>query len=120
MIDASSAEPLPADITDWHAHVYYEAATLDQAIELCELADQKLPVKKGRVHEKLVGPHPMWSCQLSFEPGDFASVIVWLNARRQGLTVFVHPNTGDALVDHRDHAIWLGDSVQLKLDIFSR
>lgn len=107
------------DITHWHAHVYYGAATLDQASALCELADQTLPVKKGRVHQKNVGPHPMWSCQLSFVPDDFAQVVVWLNARRDGLTVFVHPNTGDDLTDHRDHAIWLGDSVALKLDVFT-
>ena len=25
----------------------------------------------GRVHEKLVGPHPQWSCQLSFLAADF-------------------------------------------------
>lgn len=115
-----SHETLPADITHWHAHVYFDAATLAQASALCELADQQLPVTKGRVHEKSVGPHPMWSCQLSFVPVDFAQVIVWLNARRKGLTVFVHPNTGDALIDHRDHAIWLGGSVALKLDVFSR
>jgi len=115
MNDKTSSVP----ITDWHAHVYYDAATLEQASALCELADQQLPVTKGRVHKKPVGPHPMWSCQLSFVPKDFAQVIVWLNERRQGLTVFVHPNTGDALVDHRDHAIWLGDSVRLKLDLFN-
>lgn len=106
-------------ISDWHAHVYYDAATLDQASALCGLADQVLPVKQGRIHQKPVGPHPMWSCQLSFEPEDFSAVVVWLNAHRAGLTVFVHPNTGDVLADHRDHAIWLGDSVGLNLEMFT-
>ncbi len=109
-----------ASITHWHAHVYYDADTLDQAITLCELADLQLPVDKGRVHQKPVGPHPMWSCQLSFKPRDFAQIVTWLNAHRGGLTVFVHPNTGNDLSDHRDHAIWLGDSAALKLEIFSR
>lgn len=109
-----------AAVTHWHAHVYFDAQSLAQARTLCELAEQQLPVDKGRVHEKPVGPHPMWSCQLSFVPGDFAQVVVWLNANRDGLTVFVHPNTGDDLVDHRDHAIWLGDSAQLRLEMFTR
>ena len=31
------------------------------------------------------------------------------------LDVFVHPNTGDALADHRDRALWLGRSHPLNL-----
>lgn len=109
-----------ASVTHWHAHVYFDADTLNHAIALCELAEQRLPVDKGRVHQKEVGPHPMWSCQLSFKPQDFGEIVTWLNAHRDGLTVFVHPNSGDDLTDHRDHAIWLGDSASLKLEIFMR
>ena len=39
---------------------------------------------------------------------------------RGDLTVFVHPNTGQDLEDHRDHAIWLGQQVPLVLDIFTK
>ena len=27
---------------------------------------------------------------------------------RDGLVVFAHPNTDNALVDHRDRAVWMG------------
>ena len=37
---------------------------------------------------------------------------------RQSLTVFTHPNTGDDLADHRDHAIWMGEVLDLNLAIF--
>ena len=108
----------PQTITGWHAHVYYGEQTVEQATALCEAAAKALPVEQGRVHRKLVGPHPQWSCQLAFEPAHLADVVTWLTLNRNGLTVFVHPNTGDDLVDHRDRAVWLGDSDTLKLDIF--
>ena len=55
-------------ITGYHAHVYFDASTIDQARALCEQAAQLFPLKMGRVHERPVGPHPDWSCQLAFEP----------------------------------------------------
>ena len=36
---------------------------------------------------------------------------------REGLTVLVHPNTGDAYRDHAEHALWLGAKLALRLDI---
>jgi len=53
--------------------------------------------------------------QLASGPAQFAHVVGWLTLNRIGLDVFVHPNTGDALVDHRDRALWLGRSYTLNL-----
>ena len=105
-------------ITHWHAHVYYAAETLALAVQVCEQAVADLPVEQGRMHQKPVGPHPCWSCQLSFAPGDLGQVLTWLTLHRQGLTVFVHPNTGNDLIDHRDRPVWLGASVTLNLGMF--
>ena len=44
----------------------------------------------------------------------------WLALNRGDLTIFVHPNTGQDLEDHRDRAIWLGQQVPLVLDIFTK
>ena len=106
-------------ITGYHAHVYFDATTVQKARALCEAARDALPVKMGRVHEKTVGPHPMWSCQLSFDAVDFAEVMPWLVLNRDGLIIFSHPETGDALIDHRDRAIWMGAYLPLDLSIFN-
>ncbi|AQT06776.1 MULTISPECIES: DOPA 4,5-dioxygenase family protein [Pseudomonas] len=95
-------------IKGYHAHVYFDASTIDQARALCERAAQLFELKMGRVHERPVGPHPDWSCQLAFSPEVFAQVVPWLALNRQGLVVFLHPDTGDDLLDHTDHAIWMG------------
>lgn len=107
-------------ITGYHAHVYYDATTMPQAITLCEEAAQRFTLTMGRVHQKPVGPHPDWSCQLAFEPAVFGELIPWLALHRAGLVVFIHPLTDDALRDHRDHAIWMGAVRPLKLSIFSK
>jgi aromatic ring-cleaving dioxygenase len=104
-------------IGSWHAHVYFDAASRDAAWSLRETIVAELAglMEMGRFHERPVGPHPMWSYQLAFPAGHFAQVVGWLALNHGALDVFVHPNTGDALRDHRDSALWLGRSYQLHL-----
>jgi aromatic ring-cleaving dioxygenase len=106
-----------ARIESWHAHVYFDAPTRDAAWALREAIGTALAgrIEMGRFHERAVGPHPMWSYQLAFLPDEFAAVVAWLTLHRGALDVFVHPNTGDALADHRDRALWLGRSYTLDL-----
>jgi aromatic ring-cleaving dioxygenase len=102
----------------YHAHVYFDAATVEQARALVAQAGQLFKVQVGRVHEQPVGPHPLWSCQLAFSAGEFDKVIPWLDEHRGGLDVFVHGLTGDELVDHTTYAYWLGNEHRLDLSIF--
>jgi aromatic ring-cleaving dioxygenase len=112
------ATPEPR-IAGYHAHVYFNADTVAQARALCFDAAQRFPLKMGRVHEKPVGPHPDWSCQLAFRASLFGEVIPWLAMHRAGLVVFVHPVTGNDLIDHRDRAIWMGAVRPLDLSVLS-
>lgn len=102
-------------IKEYHAHVYYNAATRPQAEQLCQAAGNTFGVKVGRMHDKPVGPHPRGSCQLTVQPDQFATVIPWLVENRKGLTVFAHAQTGNARKDHTDHVLWLGPSEPLDL-----
>ena len=95
-------------VRGFHAHVYFDASTVVQARALCMAAAQRFQLKMGRVHEKPVGPHPDWSCQLAFKPALFGELIPWLAMHRGGLVVFIHPISDNDLVDHRDRALWMG------------
>ena len=108
----------PDTIKGYHAHVYFDADSVDQARDLCVHAAEHFGVEMGRVHERNVGPHPRWSCQLGCSPEQFTRLLPWLALNRQGLVIFAHPETGDPLADHRDHAIWLGTGLDLNLSIF--
>jgi len=106
------------DVQGYHAHVYFDADTLDQARILCEQATEKFGVKMGRIHERLVGPHVDWSCQLAFGHEQLADVVLWLALNRDGLVILLHPLTGDDLADHTEHAIWMGEVRPLDVGMF--
>ncbi|MCZ4282916.1 DOPA 4,5-dioxygenase family protein [Kiloniella laminariae] len=107
------------ELADFHLHVYYDATTIEQAKQLCLAAATRFGLRMGFMHEKPVGPHPRWSCQLSVPPEKFGAVVTWFSLNRKGLTLFIHPDSGRALQDHRDHAIWMGEMLELDLSIFS-
>ena len=104
-------------IVSWHAHVYFDAASRDVAWHLRAVVAAQFGerIELGRFHERPVGPHPRWSYQIAFAPAQFAEVVPWLALNHGELDVFVHPNTGHQLRDHRDSAIWIGRSWQLDL-----
>jgi DOPA 4,5-dioxygenase len=105
-------------INDYHIHIYYEQNTLELAKQLGAKVAQIYNLPLGHFHTKNVGPHPRWSVQLTVPIHLFADVIGWFCLHRQGLTLFIHPNTGQDLQDHRDRAIWMGESLDLNLEIF--
>jgi DOPA 4,5-dioxygenase len=109
-----------AQIKDWHAHVYFDPASRDTAWALRERIEKSFDIQMGRFHEKPVGPHPRFSYQVHFQNAQLAPLLAWLALNRGDLTVFVHPNTGEDLEDHRDRAIWLGQQVPLHLDVLKK
>jgi DOPA 4,5-dioxygenase len=102
----------------YHAHVYLEQKTLSLATSLCERAGERFGVRVGRVHQKKVGPHPKWSCQLTFGAEHFDSLVPWLESNREGLSILIHALTGNDLKDHTTYAYWLGDGLELDLSMF--
>lgn len=108
----------PSIIESWHAHIYFDDTTRDAAWALRAHIATALAarVEIGRFHEQPVGPHPLWSYQLAFKPAEFAGVVSWLVLNHGLLDVFVHPNTDDALRDHRDGAMWIGRAHALNLE----
>lgn len=107
-----------SQINSFHAHVYFDGSDIERARRICEAVRDQFSATMGRMHEKPVGPHPMGSCQLEFRPEAFGPIMQWLVLNREGLVIFTHPDTGHPLEDHRDHAIWMGAMMSLKLDIF--
>ncbi len=109
---------MTSNITGYHAHLYFDEQTVEQAEALAIAAATEFDLQVGRVHRRRVGPHPKWSCQLAFKPALFGAVIPWLALNRNGLTVFIHAETGDDMKDHTDHTIWMGSMEKLDLTFF--
>jgi aromatic ring-cleaving dioxygenase len=112
----------PAAITDYHAHIYFDgpaaralAATLRE-----RLADSFPEARLGSWHDRPVGPHTLPMYQVAFLPALFPTLVPFLMLNRAGLSVLVHPETGDDYTDHADHAAWLGRPLALNLEILRR
>ena len=104
-------------VKGYHAHVYFDQESLDQAQSLCLEAGRLFPVEVGRFHQKPIGPHPCWSCQLKFSQDNHTQIITWLSLNRNRLNVLIHPLTGNDLLDHTDYAAWLGEPQALNLAV---
>ncbi len=107
------------DISGYHAHIYYDATSKQTATAVREGLAAAFPESTlGSWHDEPVGPHPMGSYLIAFGPERFADVVTWLTLNRQGLIVFVHPESGDDLADHTERAIWMGGMPDLDLSLF--
>jgi aromatic ring-cleaving dioxygenase len=111
------SEQATSAITGYHAHVYYDAATKPLAVEVRAGVETRFDTWLGRWHDNPIGPHPMGSFQIAFTPALFGEIVPWLALNRRGLTVFIHPETGDDRTDHSDYAIWLGAQREVDLSV---
>jgi aromatic ring-cleaving dioxygenase len=117
---APTPTPDPERITHYHAHIYYDpGATRDRAARLRERVAAAFPAAiLGRWHDAPVGPHPQSMYQIAFPRELLAAFVPWLMLNRDGLTVLLHPETGNDYVDHSDHAAWFGAVLPLRLEVF--
>jgi aromatic ring-cleaving dioxygenase len=109
---------MTAPISSYHAHIYYDvAATRSIAETIRTQIAERFPVRLGRWHDELVGPHLQPMYQVAFLPQVFPMFVPWLMLHRAGLTVLIHPNTGAPRADHLVHSAWLGAVLPLKAEV---
>lgn len=101
----------------YHAHLYWTDATGRATADrlLAELV-ARFGAVAGTRREAAGGPHPAPELHVGFPLARFGEVVPWLMLNRGGLSVLVHPETGDARADHTAHALWLGTVLPIDLD----
>ena len=112
----------PRSIKLYHAHIYYDPATSrERAARLRARIGEEFPeAKLGRWHDALVGPHPQSMYQVAFPAKLLAKLVPWLMLNRDGLTILLHPETGDDYIDHSAHAVWFGGTLPLRLEVLRK
>jgi len=109
------------DVTDYHAHVYFAPETRRNAMELRDMVlSNSFFTKVGEVYDRRAEPHPLPMYQITFSPEDFGSIVPFLSFNRRGLSILVHPNTGDLIPDHTERTIWMGEVLNLDLEYLNR
>ncbi len=106
------------NIHGFHAHVYFDGpAQRDEALALRAALRERAPTARlGRVHERPVAFHPSAMYQVELSREQFGELVPWLMLHRGSLSVMVHPLTGDTWAEHTQHALWLGEPLQLDLE----
>ena len=111
----------PAQITGYHAHLYYAPQTRPVAERLREAMAERFPQARiGNWHDDPVGPHPVAMYQVAFAVDEFPRLVPWLMLNREELNVLVHPLTGDSVADHTRFALWLGSPLPLRVEVLRR
>jgi aromatic ring-cleaving dioxygenase len=114
----SQMSPLldPGRIEGYHAHVYYDPASRPIAQRLRDAMADRFNVRLGRWHDEPVGPHPVSMYQVLFAVDELPRLLPFLMLNREGLSILVHPVTGDDYLDHADYPLWLGKPLPLLLE----
>jgi len=107
-------------INAYHAHVYFDQASLGIARQVIGKLSKQFDVDVGAYHEEPVGPHPVGSCQVIVEMKDLGAIVDWFVKNREGLTIFFHADTGDVIKDHTQHTIWMGEMMPLNIELLRR
>jgi aromatic ring-cleaving dioxygenase len=115
-----SMTDLRHDTHPYHAHIYFDAHTREQALALrgllseC-LASRSIPALRlvGRLREGSAGPHPIPQFEVHFLASALPAVREAIHA--SGLTALLHPLTDDDVADHTSLAEWIGAPLSLDL-----
>lgn len=107
-------EPPRPSATAYHIHIYFQpgAGSERDALALAQELGRRFPQAVEDMHRVgKVGPHTAENIGVTISPQAFGEVVSWLQMNGKGLSILVHPRTGDELLDHLEAAMWLGKPV---------
>ena len=114
------AKKAPA-IKNYDVHIYFgndpdhPGAELGANI-LAERLLEAVPGAKGPFYVKAgMGPHVFPNVEVTIPPEVLSKTLTLLQLNNPGLSILVHPHTGDEILDHTTLANWVGKPVPLKL-----
>ncbi|CAK7897425.1 hypothetical protein CAAN1_15S00672 [[Candida] anglica] len=112
-------------------HIYYvhhneESRTESDNLRQRLLDDFAIEGKEGAIivkklpNDKVIGPHitHFWEVDV-VRPEVFIKLLSWFQLYHGNLSVLIHPNTGEPLLDHTDRALWLGPRLPVLPQVFT-
>ena len=106
----------------YHAHIYYSdeqrpaaEALRNEFMLQGEVGGDSAILFVGQLTDQGVGPHPIPQYEVHFRGRSLPEVISAINAA--GLRALVHPLTDDDMADHTTLAHWIGEPLELDLDV---
>ena len=103
---------------EWfHSHVYFKPEEYEKAARVRENIIRGIG-QNARVYELVdhpIGPHPLPMFEVDFPSSNLGKVIEVLLTYREGLSILVHPLSGDDIADHTEYPMWIGKPLELNL-----
>jgi aromatic ring-cleaving dioxygenase len=101
----------------YHAHIYYseEQGPTARALRDRFIGARPRVLFVGGMTDRAVGPHPIPQFEVHFRETSLGEVLTAIE--ESGLRALVHPLTDDDLADHTTLAYWIGDPVQLDVQV---
>ncbi len=107
----------PRVVRGYHVHIYDREEDGPAAAKaLRDAIAERFEVELGLWRDKPGGPHPAPMFRVDFAVDLCAEIVPWLILNRGGLDLLVHPETGDDVADHGDHALWLGRTLPIDFE----
>ena len=106
---------------DFDAHIYFKPTEFDVITGLKEALAREIQSAEifiGDIIPEPIGPHTLPMLEVNFSKAQYNQIVGWLERERKGLNILVHPQSGDDYDDHTQGAVWLGQAVPLKLEVF--
>src|SRR5262249_13653063 len=97
-------------IEGYHIHIYHnDGKSFLSARETAEsIQDLFEGDVRGVSSIGAVGPHLTPNFGVYIKPEAYGRVVQWLQANSDGLSILIHPETGDDVKDHLKSSMWLG------------
>ncbi len=110
-----------SSISEYHAHVYFQDSTRLSAEALYEELGKAFGdrIKRNTIAFGPRGPHVSNMFGLDIPRDAFVDVVSFLVLNRGRHSVLIHPVTDNELLDHTQHALWLGLPQALDLSVLS-
>lgn len=110
-------------VSEYHVHIYFDEKGANGWMAHM-LAQQLIAAFPGKVSGGnkvgVVGPHSRPNIEVDIKPVAFGEVLQMLQMNSNGLSVLIHPRTGDEHFDHLSAALWLGEPVPFNMGFFDR
>lgn len=114
-IDANKA------LTGYHVHIYFDKGQYSDAIahtiekQMLSLFPQHISASSP---VGIVGPHTKHNIVVEINKDALTDIVPWLQFNNGGLSILIHPETGDDIRDHENAALWLNEPVALNEGFF--
>jgi aromatic ring-cleaving dioxygenase len=106
-------------LTGYHVHIYFDPNTYSNAVARV-LESEMLSLFPQHINASspvgIVGPHTKDNIVVEINKDTVTDIVPWLQFNNRGLSILIHPESGDTLRDHENAGLWLNTPVAFNED----